>query len=64
VDGRSAPVGIADGLFKSVRVSGGVHAVTLTYRPLGFRLGVFLAAVATAGLFGVGVARRQRPTLA
>lgn len=52
VDGAAAPVQTYRGLFKSLYVERGVHQVALCYRPLSFRIGVFLSAVAAAMLIG------------
>ena len=50
VDGHPAAVRMADDLFKSCSVGPGSHRVTLEYRPLSFRLGLFLSAFAAAGM--------------
>jgi hypothetical protein len=57
VDGRPARLAEADGLFKAAPLAAGVHRVTFEYRPLSFRLGVFLSAIGLAILIAAGSAR-------
>jgi membrane protein YfhO len=49
VDGRPAPVLVANGLFRAVAVPAGAHHVELRYRPPGLRAGLFLSSLAVMG---------------
>lgn len=64
VDGRSAEILIADGLFRAVAVGPGAHRVVFHYRTPGLRAGaaVSLAAWVAWGIFLVAVRRRTRRT--
>jgi hypothetical protein len=57
LDGRPAPVLVANGLFRAVAVPTGAHHVELRYRPAGLRAGLVLSALAIAGGFLVIAAR-------
>jgi len=59
VDGGTAPIRTDSELFQSIVLRAGVHHVTLEYRPLSFRFGVFLAALAALVLAMAGVIVRS-----
>lgn len=50
VDGRPATILRADGIFRAIRLSGGVHRVEFSYEPPGFRLGIGLTSLTALGL--------------
>jgi hypothetical protein len=50
VDGKQSPLKTMDGLFKSVDIGPGTHRASMRYRPLSFRFGVFLSALAVAAV--------------
>ena len=61
VDGQPAPILRANGMFRAVPVTPGVHHVELRYRPVSLRIGAWISAVAGAvwvGLWGVVLRRR------
>src|SRR5262249_28929304 len=53
VDGRDAPLSVADGAFQGVAVPAGAHEVRLRYAPRGLVAGALLSAAALALLAGV-----------
>ena len=64
LDGRSVSVLATDGMFMGVIVPRGPHTVVLAYRPVGWRIGRALAALALAVLLAAAVAsvkRRKQP---
>ena len=60
VDGKTAPIYPANGLFRAVRVSAGRHEVVFSYLPTSFLLGLGLAAVAAAILAWLLLRERSR----
>ena len=46
IDGNPAPLYKTDGIFRGVVVPAGEHRVTMRYRPVPFRVGLGLAAMA------------------
>jgi O-antigen/teichoic acid export membrane protein len=67
VDGVSTPVLRTDALFRGVELGPGEHTVILEYRPLSFRVGTLLSAIALAiliGLGGVGLVSRRAASTA
>lgn len=50
VDGRPANLLRADGIFRAVRLSGGIHSVEFSYEPPGFRIGIGLTSLTAVGL--------------
>jgi hypothetical protein len=61
VDGQPTPIYRADYVARAIYVPAGEHLVRFEYRPMSFRLGVYLA-LATLGIMGVvgiGAARRK-----
>ncbi len=54
VDGRPAPIFMADGIVRGVMVIGpGIHVVALRYRPASFRWGCLLSSVSFLGCLGI-----------
>lgn len=60
VDGRPATILRADGLFRAVLLSGGIHRVEFAYEPPGFRIGIGLTSLTALGL-ALFVATGRRP---
>ncbi len=62
VDGRAAPVETADGMFAGLRLTPGIHRVSLRYTTPGLHLGLAMAASALLALaLYVGWPRRNGP---
>jgi O-antigen/teichoic acid export membrane protein len=56
VDGVEQPLLRADGIFRAVQIPTGLHQVVFEYRPLSFRLGGVLSALAAAlAVFALGI---------
>ncbi len=66
VNGRPAEIRVANYTFRAVLVPAGESVVTFRYEPGSYRVGVFAAMLAWAGMVGLLVAglaaRRERPT--
>jgi hypothetical protein len=62
VNGRSAPVLIANAAFRAVPVGAGSHIVTLAFRPISFMIGAGISAATLAGLLLLAAGRRPRRT--
>lgn len=60
VDGRPAAILRADGIFRAVRLSAGIHRVEFSYEPPGFRIGIGLTSLTALGL-ALFVAIGRRP---
>lgn len=60
VDGVSAPIFAANGLFRAVFVRGGSHHVRFEYRPRSLHLGAAITAVTAALAVGLGLTSRAR----
>jgi len=60
VDGRSAPIHIANGTFRAVPFPPGRHDVEFTYQPTSFRLGLFISLLCVALLAGCLSSRIRR----
>lgn len=58
VDGRSAPILRADGLFRAVALAPGSHRVVFRYRPLSVFVGAGLSAVALLAVLLVALSSR------
>jgi len=50
VDGREVRIGLHRGLMRSVEVGAGRSLALMTYRPVGFRLGLWLSVVSALAL--------------
>jgi hypothetical protein len=60
VDGRPAPIRIANGTFRAVPFPPGRHDVEFTYQPTSFRLGLFISLLCVALLAGCLSSRIRR----
>jgi hypothetical protein len=63
VDGKPAPIMIANGAFRAVRLGPGEHDVEMRFEPVSFRLGLFatlIAAAVGAGALAFAFAMRPR----
>jgi uncharacterized membrane protein YfhO len=62
VDGRAAPIYVADGLFRAVFVPDGAHRVVFRYEPMSLRVGLAatLGSLAAAALL-LWLTARHRP---
>jgi hypothetical protein len=60
VDGQSAPIWLADGVFRAVPLSAGAHTVEFAYRPLSWRIGVGISLLSLVICFIIAVGMRRR----
>jgi hypothetical protein len=60
VDGESAPIHRANGIFQVIELGPGPHAVRLRFRPLSWEIGRLVSAVTALGLVAVLVWNRRR----
>ena len=57
VDGRPAPLAVADGFMRAVALPAGDHVVQFRYRPASFLIGLYVSMVTMAGLIAFFLAR-------
>lgn len=60
MDGRPAPLLSANDPFWHIALIAGVHRITIRYRPVSYRLGLYLTGLALAMIVGIGIGYRFR----
>ncbi len=58
LDGRPAPLLPANDPFWHIALSAGTHRLTFRYRPVSYRLGLYLTGLALAMIVGIGIGSR------
>jgi len=64
VDGAETPIHLADAAFRAVPVDPGHHKVEMVYKPISFRISLWVTLVSLVALIAVatGYARQRRPS--